>query len=119
MAAYNPPAQNAGTDTETARQQPYTCKSPVVAPQIFEPGARVDVMSNKARGHFISRLDLSMAFVVIPFAGLKPLAHGIDIEAGVPDCPSPCPAVLQFPSFLCVVFECITDGVRACTRQDS
>lgn len=81
-----PPAKNGGTDTRTACQKPYTHKPPVVPPQVFQPGARIDVVSNKARREFISSLDASMALVVIPFAGFKPLAHGVDIEACVPDC---------------------------------
>ena len=59
-----------------------------------------------------------MALVVIPFAGLKPLTHGVDLEACVLDCPVPSPALLQAAAFICELPECISYGVWPYMTQD-
>lgn len=111
----DPPTQDSGADAQTAHQQPSTQKFPVVPSQVFEPSARIDMVSHQAWRYFFSSLDSSMAFVVIPFAGLKPLTHGENVEVGMPDCPCPCPAILQAPSFVAKFFECVSYGVWTCT----
>ena len=87
--------------------------------RLFQPDTSIHVMSNKVGGKFtyFKIMNVSMAAVVVPHAGLKPLTQWIDLKPSVVYNPPPSPGIVQGSHFMREAFECIPYGVRSCIKH--